>query len=224
LESERSFHLSVPHHYVVSVPETAAPGPRPLLVALHGYGGDMSSMLRLAQAVAGEEMVSASLQGPHQFWFPTVDAEPRWVGFGWLTPFHPAESQGRHQEFILHVIDEAITSFACDPGRVFLMGFSQACALNFRFAFRRGQKLRGVISVCGGLPSDLDDPKYRPFAGGIFHAAAKQDQFYEIEKARHFPEVLRRYSTDVTFREYDAAHVFPRRALPDIRRWVMDRC
>jgi phospholipase/carboxylesterase len=224
VESERSLDLSVPHHYLVSVPERAVSGTRPLLVALHGYGGDMSSMLRLAQAVAGEEVVSASLQGPHQFWFPTVDAEPRWVGFGWLTPFHPARSQERHHEFVLRVIDEAISSHCCDPDRVFLMGFSQACALNFRFAFRWPQKLRGVISVCGGLPSDLDNPDYRPFKGGIFHAAATRDQFYAIEKARAFPEVLRCYSPDVTFREYDSTHVFPRRALPDIRRWILDRC
>lgn len=224
MESGRSFDLAVPHHYLISVPEKTAPGPLPLLIALHGYGGDMTSMLRLAQTIAGDEMASASLQGPHQFWFPAVDSEPRRVGFGWLTPFRPAESQLRQQEFVLRVIEEACGLYRCDPGRVFLMGFSQACALNYRFAFRWPERLRGVVSVCGGLPSDLDDPKYKPFGGGILHAAAKQDQFYEIEDARRFPDTLRRYCGDVTLFEYDSTHVFPRRALPDIRRWILGRC
>jgi len=224
VESQNTLELPARHHYIISVPDRPPAGPRPLLVALHGYGGDMLSMLRLAQAISGDEIVSASLQGPHQFWFPAVDAEPRWVGFGWSTPFHPAESHRRHHEFVRGVMHEAVESHGCDPSRVFLMGFSQACALNFRFALQWPECVRGVISVCGGLPSDLDDPKYKHFPGGLFQAAATQDQFYEIDKARGFAGTLRRFCADVTLREYDSTHVFPRRSLPHIRQWILDRC
>jgi pimeloyl-ACP methyl ester carboxylesterase len=41
-----------------------------------------------------------------------------------------------------------------DPARVFLLGFSQSCALNYRFAFTHPDRLRGVVGICGGIPGD----------------------------------------------------------------------
>ena len=40
-----------------------------------------------------------------------------------------------------------------DRKQVYMYGFSQACALNFRFAFTYPEVLRGIIGVCGGIPA-----------------------------------------------------------------------
>jgi hypothetical protein len=37
-----------------------------------------------------------------------------------------------------------------------LLGFSQTCALNYRFAFTHAGTLRGVVGICGGLPGDWE--------------------------------------------------------------------
>jgi phospholipase/carboxylesterase len=213
----------VPHHYQVSVPDGNS-GQIPVLIGLHGYAGDMGSMLRIVRAVAGDDIMAASLQGPHQFWFPSAEDPARRVGFGWLTPFKAEDSHERHHEFICRVVGDLNTNFGADRSRVFLMGFSQACALNYRFAFTHPGFLRGVIGVCGGIPGDFRQPKYREIDASVLHILATEDQFYSLERARGFEPELKRLAPDVTFREYPSAHAFPRRAIPDIRRWVLERC
>jgi predicted esterase len=223
VDKDRTILQAVPHHYQVSVPD-GNDGELPVLVGLHGYAGDMGSMLRIARAVAGDEMVAASLQGPHEFWFPSAEGPDRRVGFGWLTPFKAENSQTRHHEFVCRVIEDLTTHFHADRRRVFLMGFSQACALNYRFAFTHPGILRGVIGVCGGIPGDFRQPKYKQIDASVLHVLATEDQFYGLERARGFESELKRLAGDVTFREYASPHAFPRRAIPDIRRWILDRC
>ena len=57
-----------------------------------------------------------------------------------------------------------------DPARIFLLGFSQSCALNYRFAFTYPDRLRGVIGICGGLPGDWETSAlYQPTKAAVFH-------------------------------------------------------
>jgi phospholipase/carboxylesterase len=196
-----------------------------LLIALHGYAGDMTSMFRVAHKIAGGDMIAVCPQGPHQFWVPSVDAvDSRRVGFGWLTHFRAEDSQKRHHELLERMIRSASKEWGADLRRIFLLGFSQACALNYRFAFTHPDALRGVIGVCGGIPGDFDDPKYERISGSVLHIAARRDPYYATKKTRAFQAPLRERSRDVTYKEYDAEHVFPRRSIPAIRSWILDRC
>jgi len=225
MEIERSTPQTVQHYYRLSLP-VGEPRPLPVLLALHGYAGDMVSMMRLARSIAGDRLMVASLQGPHQF-LPTTDgANPgRKVGFGWLTPFKDEESRLRHHQFIRDVIEDLRQNYEADPGRIFLMGFSQACALNYRYAFTHPGSLRGVIGVCGGLPGDFDrNPHYRSISAGILHIAATQDEYYGLERTRAYETALRSLVSDVVYKEYEGPHAFPRRSLPLIRRWILERC
>jgi phospholipase/carboxylesterase len=161
----------------------------------------------------------------HQFWTPAVEAvETRRTGFGWLTNHRPEPSQARHHALVEAVIAEARREFGADRARVLLMGFSQSCALNYRLAFTRPGLLRGVIGVCGGIPGDFDDPKYREIPASILHIAASQDPFYSTDRTRGFAGALRRLARDVTYREYESGHVFPRDSLSFIREWILARC
>jgi len=222
-ELEREVTIPVAHPFILSAPRGSEG--LPLLVALHGYAGDMTSMLRVAQAIAGDEIAVAAVQGPHQFWFPSVDqVSTRKTGFGWLTDYRPEASQARHHRLVEGVIDAACRELDADRRSVFVMGFSQACALNYRFAFTRPGALRGVIGVCGGIPSDFADAKYVEIPAAVLHVAAQDDEYYRPERTRPFADALGRLSRDVTFREYPGPHVFPRAAIPFIRDWILDHC
>ena len=70
-----------------------------------------------------------------------------------------------------------------DPARIYLYGFSQACALNFRFAFTYPEILRGIVAVCGGIPGDLDtNAGYKPFTADTLYLYGDDDEFYTHEK------------------------------------------
>lgn len=226
MDIDRHAELPVPHYYQLAIPEAAPNKQLPLLVALHGYAGDMVSMMRLARGIAEEDMIVASVQGPHQFLSPPLEeGNTEKIGFGWLTRFRPEDSQARHQRLTCAVIEDAEKHYHADSRRVFIMGFSQACALNYRLALSQPGLFRGVIGVCGGLPGDLArSGSYRRVPAAVLHIAATQDQYYSLKQTRTYEGALRRYAEDVTYREYESPHAFPRRSLPFIRNWILERC
>jgi predicted esterase len=226
MEVDRQVELLVPHYYQLALPEGAQRQHLPLLLALHGYAGDMASMMRLSKGIAAEDMIVASVQGPHQFLSPPLEeGNTEKTGFGWLTRFRSEDSQVRHQQLIRAVIEDVAIHYHADARRVFIMGFSQACALNYRLVLSRPGLFRGAIGVCGGLPGDLArSDKYQAVPGAILHIAATRDQYYSLQRTRTFKKALGRYAKDVTYSEFESPHAFPRRSLPFIRRWILDRC
>src|SRR5438045_1684351 len=143
--------------------------PAPLLVALHGYGSNKGWMMREAKHHAPATFAVTSLQGPHQHLKePREPGGPLRYGFGWLTNFHAEDSIALHQRALLSLIDSLIARGVARRERVFLLGFSQSCALNYRFAFTHRAVLRGVVGVCGGLPGDLETgDAYGPTAASV---------------------------------------------------------
>src|SRR5215475_11466625 len=104
--------------------------PAPLLIALHGYGANKRQMMREAQLLAPAEFAIASLQGFHQhIKEPRAAGGPLRFGFGWLTNFRSEESVEIHHKAVSNMIQILIDEGVADAGRVFLMGFSQSCAL-----------------------------------------------------------------------------------------------
>src|SRR5512145_91071 len=104
--------------------------PAPLLIALHGYGANKAQMMREAQLMAPQEFAIASLQGFHQhIREPRESGGPLRFGFGWLTNFRSEESVAVHHQALLDLITTLTEEGIADPKRIFLLGFSQSCAL-----------------------------------------------------------------------------------------------
>ena len=153
VQTDLSVTAEIDLYYDLYVPENV-PNRLPLLISIHGYGAHKRYMMKEARRIAPERFVIASLQGPHQHFRKTDDGYR--IGFGWLTDHRPDESVAIHHKFVLNVIDKLDDDETIDTSQIFLFGFSQACALNFRFAFTYPDTLRAVIGVCGGIPGDLD--------------------------------------------------------------------
>ena len=188
LQTDLSITAEIKLYYDVFVPENA-PQNAPLLIAVHGYGAHKRYMMREAQAVAPDGFVIVSLQAPNQHFRQTTDGYK--IGFGWLTDYKSAESVALHHNFVLEVIDMLAAQGTIDARQVYLYGFSQACALNFRFAFTYPERVRGVVGVCGGIPGDLEtNPNYRPTAAETFYLYNDEDEFYPLEKYESFAAKL----------------------------------
>ena len=198
--------------------------PAPLLIALHGYGASKWHAMREAKLIAPEGFALASLQGPHQHLRePKEKGGPLRFGFGWLTNFRPQESVAVHHQALLEMIAELIDEEIADRDKIFLLGFSQSCALNYRFAFTHSDILRGVIGIAGGLPGDWETNVYKETNASVFHLAGTRDEFYGPERVANYTNQLRMRADDVDFRSYDAAHEISAAMRADIRRWLEDR-
>jgi phospholipase/carboxylesterase len=204
----------------------AAPSrPAPLLVALHGYGASKWHALRETKMIAPEGFALASLQGPHQHLrAPKEKGGPLRFGFGWLTNYRPEESVAIHHRALIEMIEALVNEGSVDSKQIFLLGFSQSCALNYRFAFTHSNILRGVIGICGGLPGDWETNElYQPTDAAVFHLAGERDEYYGPARVEHYAEQLRQRANDVEFKSYDAGHEISPAMRDDIREWIKDR-
>ena len=198
-------------------PGTASPAP--LLIALHGYGANKRQMMREAQLMAPEQFAIVSLQGFHQhIREPKESGGPLRFGFGWLTNFKSEESVAVHHQALLDLIETLTEQGIADPKRVFLLGFSQSCALNYRFAFTHPERLRGVVGICGGIPGDWETSGlYRQGQIDVLHLAGTRDEFYLPERVQDYERQLKTRARSVVFKSYDAAHEI----VPSMRQHVV---
>ena len=201
------------------------PGPSafaPLLIALHGYGANKRQMMREAQQMVPETFAIASLQGFHQHMRPAKEPDgPLRFGFGWLTNFRTEESVALHHQALLDLIKTLTDDGVADPARVFLLGFSQSCALNYRFAFTHPEQLCGVIGICGGLPGDWETSGlYRPAQIDVMHLAGTRDEFYTPERIKDYEKQLKMRARSVEFKSYDAEHEIVPGMREDVVQWL----
>ena len=178
--------------------------------------------MRVAEQIAGGDMVVISLQGPYQF-LRRFGKNPKnfRVGFGWGTMYKMEESIQLHHRDLETILQRAVRTYRADPRRIFLLAFSQACSLNYRYVFTHPHAVRGAIGVCGGTPGDWrENPQYTHAATHVLHIAARQDQWYSHEKNLEIRRHLAQRAATLDFRFYNSPHKFPRTAIPHIRRWI----
>ncbi len=220
---ERRMVQEFPCYYDLHVP--AAETPKPLIIALHGYGGDKSSMLRLMRNINTDDFVIAALQGPHQHMIiPKTPAEKLKIGFGWLTNYKAEESVELHHRNIRQIITTLTEDGIADPANIFLLGFSQAVGVNFRFAFTHANLLRGVIAICGGIPGDWQtEGKYSGDNLDVLYIGTDRDEFYTPERINNFVEALASRAHTVKLLTFDDEHKVPQASYSFINQWLKEK-
>jgi len=220
IQTDRTLTADIKLYYDLHAPETH---PAPLLIALHGYGASKRQMMREARATAPAGFAIAALQGFHQHLRdPKEPGGPLRFAFGWLTNFHPEESVELHHRALLNLISTLVVEGVADEKRVFLLGFSQTCALNFRFAFTHPSKLHGIIGICGGLPGDWETSEiYKPTEAAVLYLSGTRDEYYPPARVADYGERLRLRAREVEVRSYDADHEIVPAMRDDVQAWLM---
>lgn len=219
IETDLSVTAEINLYYDLFVPEDATKK-APLLITIHGYAAHKRYMMREARLVAPENFVIASLQAPNKFWREAGEGEFK-LAFGWLTDFKAEESVALHHKFVLDVIEKLAEKEIVDKNKVYLHGFSQACALNFRFAFTHPESLRGIVGICGGIPSDLDTNKiYKPTEAEVLYLYGTNDRFYPLEKFQKFEKRLNEFLPNFEAKTYEANHEITDEMRKDVKSFL----
>ena len=122
---------------------------------------------------------------------------------------------------MLDLINALVNENVADPAQIYLLGFSQSCALNYRFAFTHAGRLRGVIGICGGIPGDWETSEnYKSTSAAIFHLAGTRDEFYTPDRVAPYESQLRMRAKDVELKSHDAAHEIVPDMREDVREWL----
>ena len=221
LETDLSVKAEINLYYDLYLPENFE-SRAPLLVAVHGYGAHKRYMMREAQLIAPEDFVIVSLQAPHQHFRQSEGGYK--IGFGWLTDYKSEESVRLHHDFVLQVIEKLAENKTIDAQKIYLYGFSQACALDFRFAFTFPEAVKGVIGICGGIPSDLEtNENYKILNADVFYLYSTDDEFYPLEKYDNFVLKLEQRIPNLQTKKYQAKHEITDEMRDDVKNWLKEK-
>lgn len=127
---------------VVLPPDRDASRPAPLIIVLHGYGGNAEGMVHVWKETAAE--------------FGAVLVVPRAVrltgfgGFDWRTV-------DEADILVTRALEQATRDHHIDPDRIILSGFSQGGYMAYALGFRHAERFCGVIPVAGHFPMRIMD-------------------------------------------------------------------
>ena len=216
-EIDLSVKAEINLYYDLFVPDGTRAN-APLLLAVHGYGAHKRYMIREARR--------------------RTRRLGDWVCPGTAPAFHQARRRLPHRfrladrpqtrrvrrpapQVLLDVIEKLSNDGTIDREQVYLYGFSQACTLNFRFAFTNPDAMRGIVGVCGGIPGDLDtNPVYKPFDAETFYLYGDDDDFYAQEKFTAFDEKLSSRLPNYRSKQYVAKHEITDEMREDVRAFL----
>lgn len=220
---ERRFVQEFARYYDLYVPD--GEGPFPLVIAMHGYGGDKSSMMRLCRRISESRYAFAALQAPHQHVvYPEKRDEALKFAFGWASNYRFEESLALHRHAIQTVLKDTAGDKRIDGGGAFLLAFSQAVAFNLRVALAEPAMVRGVVGICGGVPGDLaTNTEYLRGEFDVLMVGGATDEFYSPERMEKNCAALESHVRSVTLRTFECGHVVPRDVHPLIDAWLAER-
>jgi phospholipase/carboxylesterase len=213
--------LSLVH--AIREPSVAVAGPPPLLLLLHGLGGDERNLLGLAPELDGR-FFCASARAPYAMggdayaWFG--------VQFSADGPVIRAEEAESSRLALLRFIDELVAAYGVDARGVFLMGFSQGAIMSLGAALTVPEKIAGVVAMSGRiLPEILPRiaPADRLKGLRVLIAHGTGDPVLPIEHGRAAKEVLSRLPLELSYHEYPMGHEISDESLGDIALWLGDR-
>ena len=175
---KRTYKFYVPSFHNKSVPV-------PLLIALHGRGGNGHSMILLTRKGFNK---LAEKDG-------FIVVYPDGIELNWNDGRTDEESNDRaHREniddvgFISALIDSMIRDYNIDPGRVYITGISNGAIMSYRLACELSHKITAIAPVDGNIPhlfftecpgympvsvlaiNNTEDPLV-PFDGGDIHGS-----------------------------------------------------
>ena len=153
--------------FLVWSPQHLASAKLPVIVALHGAGGNAAEF---AQTTGFARLKSAtSFIAVYPNGTPLYDNRRAWNAGTCCGA--PAEKGVDDIGFLSAILDRLVGSFDADPKRVFLAGFSNGGMLAYRAACDIGPRIAGIAVVSGAL-NVSSCPSTNPMPVFVIHGTA----------------------------------------------------
>ncbi|MBI5564222.1 MAG: alpha/beta fold hydrolase [Chloroflexi bacterium] len=211
----------------------------PLLIMLHGLGGDEQSMSLFTRSIPAAFTV-ISPRAPIAIqpgMFPGYTDR----GYSWVRSAPPPDRVSFAPA--IDRLRQFIRSF--DRAPVFLMGFSQGAALSYALSLVEPELIAGVIALAGFLPDEAMHPERsggrsstpQRFAQNAPAAQSKDalprhgyliihsvdDQTVPLHRAHQARDFLQALGAPVEYHAYPGGHKIAAQGLKDITRWLEAR-
>jgi phospholipase/carboxylesterase len=196
---------------------------RPLVIFLHGYGGNEEAMFALKDSLPSA-YTYLSVRAPHALaeggfeWFDKTNSDGEYDG--------DSDQVSSSQKLITDFIAAAIKKYRVSAYRVFLVGFSQGAMMSYYVALHHPQGIGGLAVLSGTmLPALRAEVKPGVPLGlpAVFIAHGTIDTTLPIVLAVQAEQLLRPGSVTVQFHAYPGlGHAFNEAEISDLKRWLQN--
>lgn len=199
--------------HTLTVPRTArycslgqpGPGIRYLWIACHGYGQLARNFIQPFEAISAADTLILAPEGLSRFYWTGFSGDPV---ASWMTREGREEEINDYCNFLSILYNQHVALCAPDV-RIILMGFSQGCATQMRWAMRAFPRFHQLILWAGSIPEDLH---YLPHAGyfadkGLHVVYGTQDPFLNQDRIDEQRRLIR--ANKLAFQEhtFEGRHV-----------------
>lgn len=219
----------------------------PLLVLLHGRGGDEQQLVNSMGNLGWRNYVALGLRGPE-----AVVKRERCVGFGWGSAFARADrripSTGPKpddteafrnllagnatdpvdllEESVFAGILTTMRALHVHSERIFLVGCGEGAAVAYRIGLSYPERFAGIVAINGWLPAG-----FRPLGRlkdcrglKILAVHGEWNGRAPVQTARRDVASLRAGGLHVAFQSYPCAHRITSPMMSDIDTWLINQC
>jgi len=207
-DEETSHTLFAPLHY--------EPGyAYPLIVWLHGRGGDERQLLRIMPLVSMRNYVAVAPRG-------ILACGSGSAGYNWpQTDQHVSMAE----RAVAETVQTARRKLHISPRRVFLAGFDCGGTMAFRVALNRPDLYAGVASLGGAFPTG--SMPFRNLGGArklpIFLAVGRDSGEYPSAHVCQDLRLLHSAGMSISLRQYPCGHELSPQMLSDLDRWIIEQ-
>ncbi|MCS7045814.1 MAG: alpha/beta fold hydrolase [Gemmataceae bacterium] len=191
--------------------------PYPLLVLLHGHGGNEEQMLRLAPRLSRRNFICISLRGPISLGIKHDELCWSW---GDASQLPLVES------YVVRAAEQTRRKYHVHSERIYLAGHDEGAALAYRLAWTLPEKFAGVIALNGAIPRSQRPLMPWPAVRGqrVFIGHGIANSVVPLSLAQADWRLLYAAGVDVTMRTYPTTHRLHEHMLRDVNRWIVDHC
>jgi phospholipase/carboxylesterase len=190
----------------------------PLIVWLHGRGGDERQVQRVMPLISMRNYVAVAPRGVSM---PESEGGTH-ESYGWD---QSEEHIQRAEQLVFDCMELATRKFHVSPKRIFLTGFDHGGTMAMRIALNHPARFAGVISLCGSFPAG-----HTPFGNliaarrlGIFLAAGRSSLEYSAAQVCEDLRLLHTAGLSITLRQYPCGHELMPQMLSDVDRWIIEQ-
>ncbi|WP_274363667.1 alpha/beta hydrolase [Paenibacillus thermotolerans] len=204
------------YQYDVHMPAKMNPDKKyPVVFTLHGKGSNESNMFGLV-APLSDNFIIIGIRGN----LP--------LGTGWQ--YYDLKSLGNP---IREMFDEAVKrleafiqyateKYPIDPGKRYLLGFSQGAILSMTLALTMGDRLKGIVALNGYIP-DFVKTEY-PLRSvkdvSVFVSHGQFDSVFPVRIGRETAAYFQNQTQRLTFKMYPTDHGVSEENQHDVLNWL----
>lgn len=189
----------------------------PLIVWLHGPGGDPSELHRLMPWLSLRNYVAVAVGGTQR-----VDAWHAQPGYSWGQSSAQLDLAAQRVD---QAIERAGNSFHIASHRVFLMGYDAGGTTAIRLALRGPSRFAGAVSIGGPFPQHHAPLATLPSARRLplLILQGRDSQAYSTDQLCDDLRLLYSAGMQVAVRQYPCQQEVTTAMLADANAWLMER-